>query len=123
MRLWTCGNWPTRFVIFSSLFMAIVSCGNSKTASDASATADTDAKSDIAGSDSTTSETITSDIADVVDAADAVEEVAPVDYGNPDCDPLMPAACAMPWPPPGCKSRSFRTASRRRVRVRKTPRK
>ena len=25
-------------------------------------------------------------------------DTAPIDYGNPDCDPLVPGACAMPWP-------------------------
>jgi len=25
-------------------------------------------------------------------------DVTTPDFGNPDCDPLMPAACAMPWP-------------------------
>ncbi len=40
-----------------------------------------------------TSSTTATDDAVTADGTDQV-----VDYGNPDCDPLMPDACSLPWP-------------------------
>ena len=54
-------------------------------------TAKTDAATDLATTDAKG--------ADDLDKTDtAAAEVTGPDFGNADCDPLMPAACSMPWP-------------------------
>ncbi len=62
-------SWLFRSGIFAAL-LAICACGNSS-------------------STSTTGD-------DAAVTADGTDQV--VDYGNPDCDPLMPESCTLPWP-------------------------
>ena len=46
---------------------------------------------------SSTTKASTTDAA-LTSVADAGSDVAPVDYGNPDCDPILPGTCGLPWP-------------------------
>ncbi len=66
-------SWLYRSGIFAALW-AVSACGSNSS---------TPAAGDDASADATT-------------AADGTDQV--VDYGNPDCDPLMPEACTLPWP-------------------------
>ena len=80
MRTWTSGGSSLTAALVAAA-LGVGGCGAKETAT----TTDDAASSD--------------DVAAGADAADAgADAVTGPDYGNPDCDPLMPTGCTLPWP-------------------------
>lgn len=80
-----------RFLTFAAIWLTAAGCGTTPSGSEPDA-ADAQAQ-DVAQALDIASDVTASDAS----AADAAAPLANP-YGNPDCDPIHPARCGMPWP-------------------------
>ena len=82
-----------RFTLLCGMATALACSSSTKTTA-----AKTDVVADVATADAG-ADAAAPDVAQTdAPAADAPADVTAPDFGSADCDPLMPAACAMPWP-------------------------